>query len=154
MPGWITTNNYPAGKNMIPIPLLVQEHPTSCSAEKLFYNEYFAGKTDPVLCVAGKMKHICWQTFFRKLFVKWALSPPSGEILFRTLDNLWKFAEIMDVRDETHIIHSCYVAGWEKYWCHLPVSEEHLFIYQGRQLRDDKQAPSLLIHFKLIVRCF
>ena len=35
--------------------------------------------------------------------------------LFRTLDNLWKFAEIMDVRDETHIIHSCYAAGWEKY---------------------------------------
>ena len=21
----------------------------------------------------------------------------------------------MDVRDETHIIHSCYAAGWEKY---------------------------------------
>ena len=34
----------------------------------------------------------------------------------------------MDVRDETHIIHSCYAAGWEKHWCHLPASEEHLLI--------------------------
>ena len=47
--------------------------------------------------------------------MKWALSPRSGEIFFRTLGNFWKFAEIMDVRDETHIIHSCYAAGWEKY---------------------------------------
>ena len=48
---------------------------------------------------------------FQKLFVKWALSPRSGKHFFRTLDNLRKFAEIMDVRDETHIIHSCYAAG-------------------------------------------
>ena len=60
----------------------------------------------------------------------------------------------MDVRDETHIIHSCYAAGWEKFKCHLPGSEEHLLIYQGRQLSDDKQAPSVLVNFKLIVRCF
>ena len=38
----------------------------------------------------------------------------------------------MDVRDETHIIHSCYAAGWEEYYCHLSGSEEHLLIYQGR----------------------
>ena len=50
----------------------------------------------------------------------------------------------MDIRDETHIIHSCYVAGWDKYQCHLPVSKEHLLIYQGRQLCDDKQ-PSLTV---------
>ena len=36
----------------------------------------------------------------------------------------------MDVRDETHIIHSCYAAGWEKYQCHPPGSEEHLLIFQ------------------------
>ena len=60
----------------------------------------------------------------------------------------------MDVRDETHIIHLCYAAGWEKYYCHLPGSEEHLSIYQGKQLCDDKQAPSILVNFKLIVRCF
>ena len=60
----------------------------------------------------------------------------------------------MAVRDETHIIHSRYAAGWEKYYCHLPVSEEHLLIYQGRQLCDDKQAPSVLVNFKLIVKCF
>ena len=51
------------------------------------------------------------------------------------------------VCDETHITHSCYAAGWEK-WCRLPGSEEHLFIYQGRQLCDDKQAPSGLVNFK------
>ena len=58
----------------------------------------------------------CWQDeihllrdVFRKLFVKWALSPRRGE---NVLDNLLKFAEIMDVRDETYIIHLCYAAGW------------------------------------------
>ena len=60
----------------------------------------------------------------------------------------------MDVRDGTHIIHSCYADGLEKYWLHFPGSEEHLLIYQGRQLRDDKQAPAVLVNFKLIVRCF
>ena len=29
----------------------------------------------------------------------------SGENFFKILDNLSKFTEIMDVRDETHIIH-------------------------------------------------
>ena len=37
------------------------------------------------------------------------------KIFFRTLDNLWKFAKIIDVLNETHIIHLCYAAGWEKY---------------------------------------
>ena len=60
----------------------------------------------------------------------------------------------MGVRNETHIIHSCYAAGWEKYQCHLPGSEEYLFIYQGRELCNDKQAPPVLVNFKLIVRCF
>ena len=64
----------------------------------------------------------CWQDeihllgdFFITLFVKWSLSPRSRENFFSTLDNLRKFAEIMDVRDETHVIDSCYVAGWEKH---------------------------------------
>ena len=57
----------------------------------------------------------------------------------------------MDVRDETHIIDSCYITGWEK---HLPRSKEHILIYQGKQLCDDKQALSVLVNFKLIVRCF
>ena len=60
----------------------------------------------------------------------------------------------LDVRDEMHTIRSCYAAGGEKHYCHLPGSEEHLLIYQGRQLCDDKQAPSVLVNFKLIVRCF
>ena len=52
----------------------------------------------------------------------------------------------MNILDETHIIHSCYAAVWEG-------SEEHHLNYQGRQLCDDKQAPSVLLNFKLIVRC-
>ena len=30
--------------------------------KKLFYSGYFAGKTDSLLYLAGKMKYICWQT--------------------------------------------------------------------------------------------
>ena len=60
----------------------------------------------------------------------------------------------MEVRDETHIIQSCYAAGWEKYQCYLPGSEEHLLMYQRKQLCDDKQALSVLVNFKLTVRCF
>ena len=37
----------------------------------------------------------------------------------------------MDVRDEMHIIRSCYAAAWEKYYRHLLGSEDHLLIYQG-----------------------
>ena len=40
----------------------------------------------------------------------------AGKSFFnRTLNKLSKFTdhEIMDVRDETHIIHSCYAAGWK-----------------------------------------
>ena len=69
---------------------------------------------------------------------------------FRTLDNLSKFAEIMDVHDATHMIRSCYAADWEKHQCHLLGSEEHLLIYQGRMLCYDNQAPSVLVNFKLI----
>ena len=60
----------------------------------------------------------------------------------------------MDVRDETHIIRSCYAAGWEKHWCHIPGSEKRRLIYQRRQLCDDKKAPSVLVNFKLTVRSF
>ena len=60
----------------------------------------------------------------------------------------------MDVHDEMHIIHSCYAAGWEKYQCHLPGSEEHLLVYHRRQLCDEKQAPSVLVNLKLIAGCF
>ena len=56
------------------------------------------------------MKYICLETF-QKPFVKWALS----KIYFRTLENLRKYPKIMDVSEETHIVHSCYGAGWEKY---------------------------------------
>ena len=40
----------------------------------------------------------------------------------------------------------------KKYQCHLPGSEEHLLIYQGRQLCNDKQAPSVLVNFNLLIQ--
>ena len=122
--------------------------------KKLFYSGYSAGKIDPALCVAGKMKYICWENFLENCLLNGHYRLEEAKIFLRTWDNLQKFVEIMDVRDETHIIHSCYAAGWEKCWCRLPESEEHLLIYQGRQLCDDKQAPSVLVNFKLIVRYF
>ena len=64
----------------------------------------------------------CWQDeihllgdFVANFLLNGHYCREAAKICFRTLDNLWKFAEIMDVRDETHIIHSCYPAGWEKY---------------------------------------
>ena len=65
-----------------------QEHPTSCSAEKLFYCGYFAGKIDPVLCVAGKMKYICWETFLANFLLNGHYRREAEKICFRTLDNL------------------------------------------------------------------
>ena len=83
--------------------------------KKLFYSGYFAGKIDPVLCVADKMKYICWETF-KKTFVKSGLYRHETEKNFmelrRIFENLLKF---MDVSNETHIIDSSYAAGWEKY---------------------------------------
>ena len=41
----------------------------SCSAKRLFYSGYFAGKIDPVqLYFAGKMKYICWETFQKTFY--------------------------------------------------------------------------------------
>ena len=82
--------------------------------KKLFYSGYSAGKIDSVLCVAGKMKYICWETFLEKFLLNRHYGREAANF-FKILHNLWKFAGIMDVLDETHIIHSCYAAGWEKY---------------------------------------
>ena len=54
----------------------------------------------------------------------------------------------MDAHDEIHTI--CYAAGREKYQCHLHESEEHLLIYQGRQLCNDNQAPTVLVNARFI----
>ena len=63
------------------------------------------------------MKYICWETFLENFLWNghYRIIGLKQRHFFRTLDNPWKFAEIMNVRDETHIIHSCYGAGWEKY---------------------------------------
>ena len=67
---------------------------------------YFAGKIEPVLCLACKVKYICWVTFY---LLNGHYRRKTAKILL-TLDNLRKFSQIMDVRDETHTIHSCYAA--------------------------------------------
>ena len=60
------------------------------------------------------MKYLCWETFLKNVLLNGHCRRKVAKILFRTLDNLRKFAEITDVRDEMHIIHSCYAAGFEK----------------------------------------
>ena len=64
----------------------------------------------------------CWQDEihllgdFSENFLLNGHSPhEAAKNLSKTLDNLCKFAEIMDALDEIHIIHSSYAAGWEKY---------------------------------------
>ena len=48
-----------------------QEHTTSCSAKSLqFYSAYFAGKIDPVFCVADKMKYVFWETYLENFLSK------------------------------------------------------------------------------------
>ena len=42
--------------------------PNELFCKKLFYSGYFAGKIDLVLCVAGKMKYICWETFYKTFY--------------------------------------------------------------------------------------
>ena len=74
-----------------------QEHPTSCSAEKLFYSGYFAGKLDPVLCVAGKMKYICWETFLANFLLNGHYRRERRKFvselwtIFENLMKLWMF---------------------------------------------------------------
>ena len=64
----------------------------------------------------------CWQDeidllwdFLENFLLNGYYRREAVKIFVRTLENLWKFPEVMDVRDETHIIHSCHAAGWEKY---------------------------------------
>ena len=48
-------------------------------------------------------------------FLHWHYCLEAAKFLLKTLDNLKKFAEIMDVPNERHIIHLCYLAGHEKH---------------------------------------
>ena len=61
------------------------------------------------------MKYVSWETLLKNFLLNGHYCRQPAKMFFRTLGNLWKFAEIIDVRDETHIIDSCYVAGWEKH---------------------------------------
>ena len=59
------------------------------------------------------MKYMCWETFSENFLLNGHYRHEAEKIIFRTLDSIWKFAEIMDARDKTHMIHSRYAAGWE-----------------------------------------
>ena len=43
---------------------------------------FFAGKTDPVLCLAGKMKYICWETFSKNFLLHGHYRRKAAKILF------------------------------------------------------------------------
>ena len=63
------------------------------SAEKLFYSGYFAWKIDPVLCVAGKMKYICWETFLANFLLNGHYRREAAKIvseLWTIFENLLK----------------------------------------------------------------
>ena len=84
------------------------------------------------------MKYICWETFSKTFCEMGIVASKRRNFflelwkIFENLVKLWMFV------DETHIIRSCYAAGWQKHQCQRSESEEHLLIYQGRQLCDDK----------------
>ena len=61
----------------------------SCSAKKLFYNGYSAGKINPVLCFAGKMKYICWETFLENLLLNGRYRREAAKI-FLELQTIFK----------------------------------------------------------------
>ena len=85
--------------------------PNKLFCKKLFYSGYFAGKIDPVLCVADKMKYICLETF-QKTFIKSGHYRHETEKnvveLWRIFENLQKF---MDVSNETHKTQVMQLAG-------------------------------------------
>ena len=91
--------------------LLTLGAPNELFCKKLFYSGYFAGKIVPVLCVADKMKYICWETF-QKTFVKSGHYHHQTEKSFvelrRIFENLLKF---MDVSNETHKTQVMQLAG-------------------------------------------
>ena len=54
--------------------------PNELFCKKLFHSGYSAGKIDPVLCFAGKVTYIRWETFFLELWT-----------IFENLLKLWMF---------------------------------------------------------------
>ena len=99
------------------------------------------------------MKYICWETF-QKAFVKSEHYHHEMEKSFvelrRILENLLKF---MDVSNETHKTQVMQLAGKNISAIFLGVKNTFWFC-QWRQLCNDKQAPAVLVNFKLIVRRF
>ena len=64
----------------------------------------------------------CWQDeihllgdFLKNVLLNGHYRGEAAKFFFKLWTIFKKSAEIMDVHDETHIIHSCYAAGWEKY---------------------------------------
>ena len=91
--------------------LLTLGAPNEMFCKKLFYSVYFAGKIDPVLCVADKMKYICWETF-QKTFVKSGHYHHETEKNFVELRRIFEnLLELMDVSNETHKTQVMQLAG-------------------------------------------
>ena len=70
------------------------------------WSSFMFCRQDEIHLLGDFFKNFLWNGYYRREAMK---------ILFRTLDSLWKYDEIMDVRYETHIIRSCYAVGWEKH---------------------------------------
>ena len=84
----------------------------SCSGKKLLYSWYFAGKIAPVLCVAGKMKYISWETFLAIFLLNGHYRRKAAKIfleLWTILENLLKLWMFMMKR--TKIIYVMQLAG-------------------------------------------
>ena len=56
--------------------------------QKAVLSEYFAGKIDPVLCLAGQIKYICWENCFKNFSLNGHYRSEPAKVFFRTLDNL------------------------------------------------------------------
>ena len=99
----------------------------------------------------------CWQDeihlladIFSKSFVERAAAKFFLELwkIFKNLLKLWMF-----VMKRTEIAHVMQLAGKNISAIFLGVKNTFQFT-RGRQLCYGKQAPSVLVNFKLIVKCF
>ena len=63
--------------------------PNKSSEKKLFYSGYSAGKIIPVLCVAGKMKYICWETCLENFLLNGRYRREAAKIFL----GLWTISE-------------------------------------------------------------
>ena len=99
------------------------------------------------------------QRISQKVQVNWRILGAPNELFCKKAVLQWVFcwknwsSFMCCWQDEIHLLWE-FSENFLPNGRYLPGSEEHLLIYQGRQLCDDKQALSVLVNFKLFVRCF